>query len=210
MDITKNTIEVFNKNAALYQDKFMNVDSYSNSLDTFCNNIENENAAILDVACGPGNITQYLLKKHPSYKILGIDLAEAMLALAKANNPNATFKIMDGRNILALGKKYHAIVAGFCFPYFSKEEAIQFIADSAAILLPDGALYLSTMEDDYSNSGMVRASSGDEAYMYYHQADYLTEALLANGFEIIDIARQDYTYNNKNETDLILVVKKAA
>ena len=54
MDQNKIAVDVFNKLAKTYQDKFMNVDLYKDSFDFFCQNIKNENAEILDLACGPG------------------------------------------------------------------------------------------------------------------------------------------------------------
>ena len=73
MDKSKIAVAIFNKLAKMYQDKFMNVDLYSESFDLFCNAIQKENATILEIACGPGNITKYLLNKRPDFNILGID-----------------------------------------------------------------------------------------------------------------------------------------
>ena len=69
MDHNKIAIEVFNKLVKTYQDKFMNVDLYKDSLSFFCQNIKTENPEILEIACGPGNITKFLLDKNPDLKI---------------------------------------------------------------------------------------------------------------------------------------------
>ncbi|MCB0846279.1 MAG: methyltransferase domain-containing protein, partial [Bacteroidetes bacterium] len=84
-DKTKAVINVFDNGAQLYQDKFMNLDLYRNSLDLFCENQKQKDAQILDIACGPGNITRFILSKNPDYKILGIDLSSKMIELAKTN-----------------------------------------------------------------------------------------------------------------------------
>ena len=91
MDQNKIAVDVFNKLANTYQDKYMHVDLYKDSFDFFCQNIKTENTAILEIACGPGNITKYILDKKPDLKILGIDLAPNMIDLAKVNNPSAEF-----------------------------------------------------------------------------------------------------------------------
>ncbi|NQX43266.1 class I SAM-dependent methyltransferase [Pedobacter steynii] len=98
-DKTKNAVAVFNKRANEYQDKFMDTQLYHESFDLFCEHITKENADILELACGPGNIIKYLLKKRPDFNILGIDLSLNMIDLAKANNPTATFELMDCRNV---------------------------------------------------------------------------------------------------------------
>jgi trans-aconitate methyltransferase len=209
MDHSINSVNIFNKLANLYQDKFMDVSLYDATFDLFCNNISKQNAEVLELACGPGNITKCLLNKRPDLKILGTDLAPKMIELAKINNPNAQFEIMDCRAIHTLNKKYDAIMCGFCLPYLSKEEAVQLIMDTSKILSSNGVIYISTMEDDYSKSGYRKGSQGDEMYMHYHEADYLNKVLENNDFKIIDLQRIVYPASDgTNITDLVIIAKK--
>jgi trans-aconitate methyltransferase len=208
MDQTKIAVDIFNKLATGYQDKFMDVSMYHNSLDLFCDAIKKENAELLELACGPGNITKYLLEKRPDFKILGTDLAPNMIELAKINNPSAEFELMDCRAITSLAKTYDGIICGFGLPYLSKEEAIQFIADSSKQLNKNGILYISTMEADNSKSGFKTGSTGDTMYQNFHQADYLSAALEENELRIIHLERIEYLYNNENTTDLIIIAQK--
>jgi ubiquinone/menaquinone biosynthesis C-methylase UbiE len=206
MDKTKVAVRVFNKRANLYQEKFMDVSLYNDTFDLFCDKITKENASILELACGPGNITKYLLNKRPDLKILGIDLAPNMLELAKINNPAAEFKLMDCRDIGTINKKYDAIMCGFCLPYLSKEGAVKLIGDASKILESKGLIYISTMEDDYHKSGIRRGSYGDEIYIHFHQADYLADALIENNFKLIEIQRKDFLNPDGTTTiDLILI-----
>ncbi len=209
MDKTKMAIEVFDKRANEYQARFMDVGLYHDTFDLFCNSITKENAEILELACGPGNITRYVLNKRPDFKILGIDLAPNMIELAKRNNPTATFQCMDCRDIRLLGKKYDAVMCGFCLPYLSKEESVQLISDVYNLLESNGLLYISTMEDDYAKSGLERSSSGDQVFIHYHQADYLTQALRENGFKIIEVQRIEYPKQDGSKTtDLVIIAGK--
>ncbi len=209
MDHTKNAVEVFDKLAEKYQAKFMNVDMYADTFDVFCNAIKKQQATILELACGPGNISSYLLKKRPDLQLLGTDLSLNMVALAKQNNPTAEFMIMDCRDLLSLDKKYDAIMCGFCLPYLSKTDAIKLIADSSTLLNADGVIYISTMEDDNSKSGFETGSTGDKIFMNYHEADYLTKALKENNFKIIDLQRKHSPPNaTKKTSDLFIVAQK--
>lgn len=203
--------EIFNKYAHDYQAKYMDVSLYHHSFDLFCRNLPNKHPDILELACGPGNITRYLLDKRPDFRVLGIDLAENMIALAKINNPEAEFICMDCREIASLQRKFDAVMCGFCLPYLSKEEAIQLIGDVAGILNPGGVFYISTMEEDYSKSGIQTSSRGDQVQMYFHQADYLTETLHKNGFSVQFIHRQPYPAQGvPTATDLLMIASKAA
>ena len=205
MDQTKMAVDIFNKLADGYQERFMDVSLYHDSLDMFCNSIQKEKAEILELACGPGNITKYLLENRPDFKILGTDLAPNMIALAKINNPTADFQLMDCRAIPSLNKKFDGIMCGFGLPYLSKEEALQFIKDSSQQLNKNGVLYISTMEDDNSKSGFKTGSTGDTMFQNFHQADYLSAALEENGFNIIHLERKEYIHNEEKTTDLILI-----
>jgi trans-aconitate methyltransferase len=208
MDQTKIAVDIFNKLATVYQDKFMDVSLYHDSLDVFCQRIPKQKAEILELACGPGNITKYLLEKRPDFKILGTDLAPNMIELAQINNPTAKFQLLDCRDVNKTNTKFDAIVCGFGFPYLSKEDTIQFIADAGNQLNFNGVLYFSTMEDDNSKSGFKTGSTGDKMYQNFHQADYLTKALEDNGFKIINLQRKNYFYNEEYTTDLIIIATK--
>ncbi len=209
MDNTKSAVEIFNKLANQYQARFMNVDMYADTFDNFCNTIKKQNAEVLELACGPGNITKYLLKKRPDFKILGTDLSLNMVELAKQNNPEAEFLLMDCRDLLALNKKYDAIMCGFCLPYLSKEDALKLIANGSEILNTGGVIYISTMEDANSNSGFEAGSTGDKIFMNYHEAEYLIETLEKNKFKIIDLQRKHSPPNaSKKTSDLFIIAQK--
>ncbi len=183
----------------------MDVSLYHDSLDMFCNNLPKQNATILELACGPGNITKYLLEKRPDFKIIGTDLAPNMLELAKINNPTAEFQLLDCRDVAKMNVKFDGVLCGFGLPYLSKQEAIQFIKDAGKQLNPNGVLYISTMEDDNSKSGFKTGSTGDQVYQNYHEADYLTKTIENNGFKIVNLQRKNYIHNEQDTTDLILI-----
>lgn len=209
MDKTQIAVSVFDKLANLYQDKFMDTGMYHESFNLFCDAIGPKAATILEVGCGPGNITKYLLSKRPDLRILGTDLAPNMIALAKLNNPGAEFQLLDSRDIDKLDKKFDGIMSGFCLPYLSREESIDFIRKASALLYKNGLVYISTMEDDYSKSGFRKGSTGDEVYMHFHQADYLQAALKQYDFDIIHLERIQYPGPGETiTTDLVIIARK--
>jgi SAM-dependent methyltransferase len=207
----KSAVDIFDKYALSYEDKFMSVEKYHPSLNLFCSLLSRKNASILELACGPGNITKYLLGQQPDLNIIATDLSPAMIKLAQKNNPGISTQLLDCRSILELESVFDAIVCGFGLPYFSKEEALKIIADASISLHSGGLLYLSTMEDDYTKSGYKGSSTdADEGLiMYFHEADYLVEALEKNGFKEVDISRVEYIdHHNEPVVDLIIIGKK--
>jgi 2-polyprenyl-3-methyl-5-hydroxy-6-metoxy-1,4-benzoquinol methylase len=211
MDPSEITVTTYNTAARAYEKRFMAMDLYNDTYDKFCSLITGKNSTILDIACGPGNITKYLLNKRPGFRITGIDLAPNMIRIAKKNIPAAAFKVMDCRVIGTIGEKFNGIIAGFCLPYLSKVEAAGLIRDVSLLLNPGGILYLSTMEGDYEKSGFERTSfSGKKlVYIYYHQESFLREKLAGAGFELIWLESKQYPETDGSFlTDLILLAKR--
>lgn len=203
------TLDTFNRLADKYESKFMNFDFYFDTYDTFCELVNKANAKIFEIACGPGNITKYLLGKRPDYKIYGIDLAPNMVSLAKKNNPDATFEVMDSRHISNVQGEYDAIMCGFCTPYLSKSDVIKLIKDMRALLSAGGILYISTMEDKDSRSGFRTSDTGDQVYIHYHQFEYLEVHLKSNGFEIVNVERKQFPVESGEPITELFIYAKA-
>lgn len=206
----KSPKEIFNFFAEDYQEKFMDFDLYHDTFDFFCEAINKDYASILEIGCGPGNITNYLLNKNPHYKILGIDIAPKMIKLAITNNPSASFEVMDCRTIQQINKRFEGIICGFTLPYLNKKEAKQLIFDASEIIRDNGILYLSTMEDDYEKSKIITSSTNKNSgvFTYYHQEDFLVNQLENNGFKIIKTQRKNYPEPKDDSKDLIIIAQK--
>ena len=209
MDKYKETFQTWNKIASIYQDKFMNLDLYNDTYDIFSELITERNPTILEIGCGPGNITKYLLDKRADFKITAIDIAPNMIELAKKNNPTADFKVLDSRNIDKLKIEYDGIIAGFCIPYLSKVDCSKLINDSSNLLSDSGIIYLSFVEGSYENSEFQSGSSGDRIYFYYHNLNRFKKELEINDFEVVEIIHKKYEKSDKTEEiHTILIAKK--
>lgn len=201
-------VTLFDKYADLYAEKYMDVGLYADCLDFFCAELPAA-ASVLELACGPGNLTKYILDKRPDLRLLATDLSPNMLELAQKYNPTAEVMPLDCRDFVGLNRSFHGIVCGFAMPYLSREAAIQLIVDAGTCLPTGGCLYLSTMEDDYNKSGIETSSQGDKLYMYYHEAGYLTATLTEQRFEILHLQRKKYIGGKGTEvTDLVVIARK--
>jgi SAM-dependent methyltransferase len=199
------TFETWDKIASLYQDKFMDQDLYNDTYDFICNTIKKSNANILEIGCGPGNITKYLLFKRPDFEIFGIDIAPKMIEFAQKNNPSASFKVMDIRKISELKESYDAIVCGFCLPYLSQKDSEKLFYDSCNLLNNQGLLYLSFVEGDPDKSDFKVGISGDRVYFYFHKLSDIIEQLTENHFENIKVVKVEYP-TSQNEIDIHTII----
>lgn len=210
MDRYQETFNTWNKLAQLYQDKFMDLDLYNETYDLFCDSIYIKNPTLLELGCGPGNITKYLLCKRPDFIIKAIDVAPHMIQLAQQNIPNAHFQVMDVREIDSLQKQFNAIVCGFCIPYLSESDVLKLITDCHQLLTNDGIIYLSFVAGDYTNSNYQKGSSGDRTYFYYHSLENIVKTLEKQGFSISKLMTVNYTANNGNkEKHTVIIAKKS-
>ena len=209
MDPYKETFETWNKIAQLYQDKFMDLDLYNDTYDLFCDSIATENSKILELGCGPGNITKYIHTKRPDFKIEAIDVAPNMIELAKKNCPEVTFKVMDIRHINQLQSIYNAIICGFCIPYISQSELIQLITDANQLLTESGILYLSFVDGNYSDSGYQAGSSGDRTFFYFHSLVDVVKELEKQRFKILHLLPVLYSKNDgTKEVHTVIIAQK--
>ncbi|MFK8038793.1 MAG: class I SAM-dependent methyltransferase [Crocinitomicaceae bacterium] len=209
-DRSKSAVHLFNKYAEKYSSKFKNLENYHDGFNFLCSHLPKK-SSLLDMACGPGNISNYLLSVRPDFKILGIDLAPKMIEIAKTSNENADFKLGDIREIHSLNQTFNAIVLGFGLPYLSKEYAKQVIKYAHACLTKNGLIYISTMEGKYSDSGYQKSSDGkDEMFIYKHKPEYIQRFLKSVGFEIIWEKHQPYFEGEVLRfTDYIVIAKKS-
>lgn len=181
MEQDKETFETWNNIASIYQNKFMGLKLYDDTYDYICNALTKPKAKLLEIGCGPGNITKYLLSKRPDFDILGTDIAPNMIELARKNNPTAAFTVLDSRQIAILKTKYDGIIGGFCLPYLSVEEGRQLITDAYGLLLKNGIIYLSFVDGAPEMSGFKEGHAG-RVFFYFHKTECLKEQLIQTGF----------------------------
>lgn len=211
MDHYAETFETWNKLAQQYQDKFMHLTLYNETYDYICRAIQEPKARVLELGCGPGNITQYLLTKQPDWEILGLDISPNMINLARRNNPTAKFEVMDVRDISSLKAQYDGIVCGFCMPYLAPEDGHKLVLDCANLLNDQGILYLSFVEGDSANDTYQVGSTGDRVYFHFYTLENLRQQLTQNHFEELTTLRVPYTNSkSESETHTIVVAKKVS
>lgn len=209
MDQYEETFKTWNKVASLYEEKFMHLDLYNETYDFICDTISKEKAKILDVGCGPGNISKYLLSQRPDFDILSIDIAPNMIELAKKNNPTADFLVMDSLNINEIQAKFDGIICGFCLPYLSQTDSKKLITDCYNLLCENGLLYISFVEGDPKKSDFQTSSTGNRAYFYFHDINELKNQLSLAGFIESIVFKVEYKRTeNEMEIHTILIVRK--
>ena len=210
MDKTERTIETYNLHADSYEKKFMDFASYTKRIKAFCD-ILPPGANVLDVGCGPGNVAKQLLASNQEFKILGIDLSSEMINHARANviSPQVEFRVEDIRNMGLEGSTYDAVIASFCLPHLTNEEAEKLIQDISKVLHEGGILYLSCMEGTKSGFETTSFSSNDSIFFNYYSEEFIQKVLRKNGLKITELQRDVYLECDGSKTiDMFFMAKK--
>lgn len=205
------SVKRFDEFAKEYADRFKNIDPYLPSIDIFCHLTKSLRPRILELACGPGNVTRYVKHRFPVSDYVAIELAPQMINIAKQSIKDVEFGIMDVRRISSFDTKFDSIMCSFCLPFLSKTDTGKLIADCSELLDRNGIIYISTMEGDESKAGFEPTSfSGkSEVYFNYHKQGDLENELRNNGFLIKDTRRQAYYEPGGSiSTDLIFIGMK--
>lgn len=206
------SVKKFDEFALEYAERFKKIDSYLLSINKFCDLITKEKPKILELACGPGNITKFIKQRFTNSDYIAVDLAPRMIEIAKQEVKDVDFIVMDVRNISLLKTTFDAIFCSFCLPFLSQIDTKNLIADCSDILNKGAVIYISAKEGNESKAGFESTSfSGDsKIYFNYHNQKDLEIALEDSDFEINDFKRQDYIEPDGSFTkDLIFIgVKK--
>jgi len=203
------THKTWNNIAQLYEDKFMKFDLYNDTYKSFCDLLLRPDASVLEIGCGPGNITRHILDLNPKLKVLATDISKNMIDLAKRNNPEVEIQVLDCRNLKRINTKFDGIICGFTIPYLSKLDCSKLISDCSNLLTEEGALYLSFVSGDYEKSGFISGSSGDRAYFYYHELKRIKQELELNHMTVVDFIQKKYKKSDTiSETHTIINAKK--
>ena len=207
MDHNENAVFQFNRFADEYQKKYMDLSAYAAGLDLFCGQLA-EQARVLDVACGPGNISRYVLDRCPTVDLLGVDQAVRMVELAKRNNPGATFMQMDARKISTISNLFDGILIGFLLPYLTSKQVISLFKDLTEMMPPGGILYISSMENPHATEAWQYSSQPDvePLYTYYHPKAWLEEQLMHLSLGLIH--QEHIPISGSENVDLVLVARK--
>src|SRR5262249_14663278 len=93
----------------------------------------------LDVAAGPGTLAAKAAERGA--RVIGIDIAPAMIALAHTLHPHLDFREGNAEELPLDSSSFDAVISGFGVGHFSRPERV--LAEFARVLVPKGRVALS-------------------------------------------------------------------
>ena len=78
----------------------------------------------------------------------------------------------------------------------------------SAALRDDGVVYLSFIEDSYTNSGIQTNSAGDRVYMYYYTLEDIDDLLAGTGLQKFQCERNPGTNGTTAVKEIMMLLRK--
>ncbi|HSN99187.1 MAG TPA: class I SAM-dependent methyltransferase [Candidatus Nanopelagicales bacterium] len=125
-----------------YVSTWKSIQGYAKAAREFLKSAVEDEARVLDVGCGPGHLTREL---PPSVEVVGCDIAEGMLTIARRNRPHGAYHVHDYHQPIPRSwGRFDAILAlgtlEFC------DDLPLVLSNLAAAARPGGRLFLSVVE----------------------------------------------------------------
>jgi SAM-dependent methyltransferase len=159
-----NLRDTYNKIAKDWHKTHQSNDWWVNGTDKFISLLK-PGSFVLDVGCGGGNKSGYLMDR--GLKVFGIDFAEEMVAIAKKENPDAEFAVVDLYEIEKLNKKFDGVFMQAVLLHIPRKEAPECLRKAVSILKPDGLLYVAVKGK--KDNGIEEEIKTEKDYGYEYQ-----------------------------------------
>jgi ubiquinone/menaquinone biosynthesis C-methylase UbiE len=106
-------------------------------LDLLVEKVNNPDALICDMGCGPGQVARYL-HEHGA-KTCGIDLSPGMIEQARALNPGIPFETGNMLDLVGVADQtYGGIAAFYSIVHFTQEQLAQAVKEMWRVLQSGG------------------------------------------------------------------------
>jgi len=194
--INEKTRESFNLAAEKYYELFkdeMRQKEYDRLLlDRFAGNF-NSKSTICDMGCGPGHITRYLFDK--GLDVFGVDISEKCIEIAKRENPEMRFQVMDMARLDIADESIDGIISFYSIIHTPKQFVNRLFCEFNRVLKKHGRLLIVVKKGDAE--GYVDELEGFKTRLYFthFKEEEIRSYLMANGFKVIFLeTRRPYDF----------------
>jgi len=123
---------------------------------------------ILDSGCGTGTHYSYLAT---SYQVVGLDISEAMIHIAKQKNPSGQFVVGDMKDRSLFGRAAFSHIISMYEATFYNKELAEILGNYSYWLRDDGVLMLETIDPDK----LAQKVNSDKPPRYCQKAENMTK-----------------------------------
>ncbi len=147
---------------------------------------------ILDAGCGSGRDSGYFSSK--GFDVVGVDLSEKLLEIARKENPSVRFQKQDLRYLDFPEKSFDGIWACASLLHLQRSEVPGVLKEFYTFLKPHGILFILVKQGKGEADVAENLSSGMTRHFTYFQPDELKKMVIEAKLTVEDM----YTYNEKD------------
>lgn len=182
MDHSKKVQDTYNQIASKYADEYFHDMSDVSLLDAFLSYLPKK-SFIVDVGCGPGNNTKYMM--DAGYKVEGIDFSDAMIKVAEQKVPDASFKIMDMRDMLYKDKSVDGLVALYSLIHIHSKEIPTTLQEFNRVLKTGGYVFIIVQKGKSDQTLPEPLLKSEKTFVNFFSQERLADSLTNSGFTMV-------------------------
>lgn len=206
MNIRENIHRVYEKYAKNFNEKIASLTLYNESYNYLLNFIRN-GSAVLDLACGPGNVSSTIKTVKPRLAITCVDISEEMIAIAKTRIPSARCFVGDICEV-TFQNEFDCVICAFAIPYLDLMETGALFEKINQSMKNEGVFYISFMEGSKKGFEKTSFTGNDELFIYYHPQKAVLELLNQSSLSVIKTFEVDYHEMDGTITKEIIYIGK--
>lgn len=201
---------IFDKYSEQYSEKYMDQTLYEPCISRLRDVVNTEKPVILDIGCGPANLTKAVIRIFPESDITGIDCSKNMLAITRQNIPAGNFINLDCRSLDIITGTYDLILAGFLLPYLDKNDALELFQNVSRLLKENGTYFLSNIVNlENLQVSSVSNNDNEKLLTYFYSLDDILNFAYKSGLELLFHKKiNNPEYSDQPWLDLITCFKK--
>lgn len=181
MDKNKISISTYNQIADIYTQQYFDDLSDTPYIDKFLNLLK-PGSKILDVGSGPGQFSKYTHDK--GFKLLGIDLSDEMLKVAKSKVPECDFQKMDMRQLNFNNESFDGILAAYSLIHIESAEVPDTLKEFYRVLKPGGFLQIIAQSGKPDQTVDEPFKPDSKMFINFFNKQQLNELMESAGFSI--------------------------
>ena len=184
---------------------------YASKLDDYAPRPEQEkfvsllpkSATILDAGCGPGRDCEYFVKQ--GFQVVGVDLSDKLLDIAKQRVPQASFYKQDLRSLDFSSSSFNGIWACASLLHLKREETPAVLSSFYTLLKPKGTLFVLVKEGTGEADIKETLSSNISRHFTYFTVNELKTLLTDAGFMVQEIYPWNEEVRRPGRRDLVWI-----
>lgn len=165
-------------------------------------------ASVLDVGCGGGTKAEYLIDR--GLEVTGIDFAENLIAIAKAEAPAGRFIAMDAYDLDTLSGTFDGVFAQAILLHIPKRDIPAMLVRLVAKVRAGGYLYITVKEVKPGQPEEEERVENDYGYEYRRFFSYFTLPELESRIRQIGLETMHIEVTPSGNSRWIQIISKKA